>query len=188
MRIAEHAGLHGILSLYPTPSTVGWSLLDRVPVRPGDVILEPHGGEGDLAELIRQRYPNNRLLVIEKHPMLREKLRQRGFTVVWNDFLDWEVGVDVIYANPPFSRNYQDCDHFRHAYSLLNDGGRMAFIMHEYSGFTRLGAPGYKPRVFQEWLDTVGAEREMNPAGSFLNGKFPSRVSTCSVWLTKGKR
>ncbi len=188
MRIVEHPGLYGILSLYPTPDTVGAQLLDRVPVYPGDVILEPHGGEGDLAELIRDRYPNNQLLVIEKDPFLRKVLRRKGFTVVWHDFLEWEVKVDVIYANPPFSRNYQDIDHFCHGYRNLSEGGRMAMIMHKYSGFTKIGAPRYKPRVFQNWLDLIGAQRAMNPAGSFLDGNFPSAVETCSVWLTKETR
>lgn len=185
MRIQEHAGLHGILSLYPTPYTMGDTLIDRIPVYPGDTILEPHGGEGDLAERIRARHPNNRLIVIEKDPFLRKVLRRKGFTVVWHDFLTWEVPVDVIIANPPFSNNYQDIDHFRHAYNRLTIGGRMAFILHEYSGFTKIGSPMYKPRLFQNWLESVNAQRVMNPAGSFLDGKFPSRVSTCSVWLTK---
>lgn len=184
MNIVEHRGLHGVLSLFPTPDTIGAQLLDRIPVYPGDVILEPHGGEGDLAELIRQRYPKNKLLVIEKDPFCRKILRHKGFEVVWHDFLEWEVPVDVIFANPPFSRNYQDTDHFRHAYEVAT---RMAFIMHEYSGFTRLGSPNYKPRVFQNWLDQIGAQRVMNPKDSFLDGKFPSKVSTCSVWVDKDK-
>ena len=45
-------------------------------------------------------------------------------------FLQTTGKYDKIIMNPPFE-NGQDIDHIRHAYSLLNDGGRVVCIMSE---------------------------------------------------------
>lgn len=179
----EALGLWGIPSFYPTPLSITDRLIDLACIQPKEVILEPSAGKGDIAQRIRQRYPNNPLYVGEKNLDLRRILVCQGFHLVTDDFLRWELPVDVIIQNPPFSNNYQDIDHFCQAWRTSRRC--VVSLLHEYSGFTKIGSPRYKPRVFQDWMTRKGIRREMSPEGSFLNSEFPTNVRTCIVWGEK---
>ena len=175
----EHIGLNGVLSLYPTPVSLIYEMVDKLPIQPGDTILEPSAGTGAIARLLREEYPDNPLYVIEKDFWLKVNLTLDGFTVVDEDFFFFNKQVDWVIQNPPFSNNYQDINHFCQAWRVARKG--VVSLLHEYSGF----APWGKPKIFQNWFLKQGISRSMNPQGSFLTSEMPSNVSTCMLWGVK---
>lgn len=179
---SEHLGLWGIPSFFPTPDRVANALIDRANIQPGDVILEPSAGKGNIARLIRERYPNNQLLVIERDPLLRLHLLVEGFDLVGTDFLTFREPVDVVIQNPPFSNNYQDIDHFCHAWRVARRC--VVSLLHEYSVFKQFDRPTYKPMVFQRWLVRMGLSRTRVPNG-FLDSECATPVRTAIVWGSK---
>lgn len=129
-----------IPGFFPTPLHVVEDMLDYSGIQPGDEVLEPSAGGGAIADVIRKRYPDARLSVIERHLTLQDLLRAKGHRLVGEDFLRWPLQMDqamsvparfdVIAMNPPFER-YQDIDHVRHAYDCLAEGGRLVSIVSE---------------------------------------------------------
>jgi trans-aconitate methyltransferase len=175
--------LLAVPNYFPTPAPLIERLLSKVIIRPGDTILEPSAGEGDIADYIRSCYPHNDLRVVEIEPALVRILKSKGFHGVQGDFLRYRQGADVIIGNPPFRNNFQDIDHFYHAWDILNPGGRMAMILHGYSGFPLYNTG--KPERFGQFLTAIGAQKEKNPSGSFSTAKRRTHTDTCIVWATK---
>lgn len=176
----EHLGLYGVPSLFPTPAHIGEIMLSRLPrFSPTDVILEPSAGTGALASIIRAAYPNNPLFVIEKDPWLRLDLFKQGYLVLDHDFFRWREPVDWVVMNPPFSNNYQDINHFCHAWRIARKG--VVSLLHQYSGFAKWG----KPQAFQNWFLRQNIQREMLEEGSFLESEMPSPVAVCMLWGVK---
>lgn len=168
---------------FPTPRTLGIKLVSRILINPDDEIIEPSGGTGELAESILELYPWAKLKVVELQTGCVNVLKQKGFHGWQCDFLKFQRKADVFIANPPFRNDFQDIDHFYHAWELLKPGGRIAFILHEYSAFPKWGTG--KPGQFVHFLNQIGAQREMNPPGSFANAKRPTKTGTCMVWAYK---
>ena len=82
--------------------------------------------------------------------------------------------------NPPFE-NGQDIDHIRHAYDLLNDGGRIVSIMS--AGAFHNSTKKFKD--FQQWIDEIGADYYKNPEKSFKDAFKSTNVSTYTVIIDK---
>lgn len=181
MTPGEHIGLYGIPSYFPTPVGIIDRMLNVLDMHPGDSILEPSAGEGDIAKFL----PRKNLWVAEKNIALCIALVGQGFRLISRDFLTLTHTFDVIIANPPFSSNYQDIDHVYHMWDCLAPGGRFVSLVHEYSAFTPSGNFRYKPNVFQAWMASLGISRELLPQGSFLQARYPTPVSVAMVWGTK---
>lgn len=186
---SEHIGLWGIPSLYPTPKNVAEYMISKVPIFATDTILEPSAGKGDLAQIIRGKFPRNNLMVVEKDVLLRAILVLDGFPLVASDifnFPEHEVFTpNVIIMNPPFSANYQDIDHVAHCWQLLPRGGRLVSLMHKFSAYSPSSNPFYKPNIFQEWMDRVGLQKELLPEGAFAEAEQPTNTEIALVWGTK---
>jgi hypothetical protein len=126
----------------------------------GDV-LEPSAGMGAIVDNL----PNGdySLACVEKNANRVNALREKGYVVHCMDFLQYdETTFDTIFMNPPFEES-QDIAHVMHAYSLLNDDGKMVAIMGEGAFFRE----DKKAAAFREWLDSVGGWSEQLPDGSF---------------------
>lgn len=166
---------------FPTPREIAMELVKTATIKPGNTILEPEGGLGDIAEVIREMYPNNPLTVCEKMMSLREILDLKGFTLTSeNDFLQVKEKFNRIIMNPPFE-NGQDIDHVRHAHSLLKPGGWVVAIMSEGSFFRT----DRKATAFREWLEEIGAWDKKLPEGSFKNAFRSTGVATRLVVMEK---
>lgn len=181
----EKLGLYGIPSFYPTPPEVTEQMLDKIKVHKNDHILEPSAGKGDMAKIIQKRFPDNPLWVIEKHIELAFSLICQGFRLLTDDFLKFNERFEVIVMNPPFMMNYQDIDHFRHAWDCLVPGGRIVSLMHEYSVYTPAVDPTHKAVQFSQWVTAMGISHEILPERSFAAARFKTNTSIALLWGTK---
>jgi phospholipid N-methyltransferase len=167
---------------FPTPKPVVNKMMEAADIEPGMKVLEPSAGKGNIADTIRDEFPENDLSVVEVDSTLRSILEKKGHNVTGHDFLVHKGEYDRIVMNPPFE-NGQDIDHVKHAYDLLKPGGRVVSIMSEGPFFRS----DKKATEFREWLDEVGGESEKLPDKSFA-GKDSERttgVSTRMVVIDK---
>lgn len=147
---------------FPTPEPLARHLVELADVQEHQRVLEPSAGRGNIAEILRATSPKSTLHVIELNHTLRELLELKGFMVVGEDFLEHQNRYDRIVMNPPFER-FQDIEHVRHAYSLLESGGRLVSVLSEAVFFRS----EKKVEDFRAWLEKVGAYVESNPADAF---------------------
>jgi len=191
----EHTGMYGVPSFFPTPREVVLKMLEKVTIEPGDNVIEPSAGMGHIARVIEELYLESPVYCIEKDPLLRAYLLAEGHALIWDDIFTWSGqmlyrhawnnGVDVIVANPPFSNNYQDIDHFCRYWELLNYGSQIVCLVHAYSAYSPSSNPAYKPNIFWNWCEKVGIRREMLPANSFAFGEFATQADIAMIWGTK---
>lgn len=164
---------------FPTPRPICERLIELADIQPGHRILEPSAGTGHLADVIEELAPPTATLRCgEIVPKLREILEKKGYPVVASDFLEHRGHYDRIIQNPPFERG-QDIDHIRHAYSLLDDGGRLVSVC-SAGPFFRTDK---KSTAFREWLEALVATVEDLPRDAFTGPGAPRQtsVSTCIV-------
>lgn len=119
------------LQFYPTPHSLAIKAFSKFQNKEFDAILEPSAGNGDLLSVFSEhvgRKTETHVVEIdmEKHPLLREK----GYTVVGMDFLEFEGNslYSHIIMNPPFAQGVQ---HVLHAWDILFDGELVAIINSE---------------------------------------------------------
>lgn len=161
---AKERALRGrkIEGFFPTPRPLIDRMLDVAQIKPGESVLEPSAGKGDILDAIRQREPEAQTEAIEPVHDLRDIIQTKGHKLAGNDFLAHKGQYDKIIMNPPFEKG-ADIDHVRHAYDQLKPGGRLVAIM-STGPFHRSDK---KAEEFRDWLDSVGGEHEENPDGSF---------------------
>jgi len=163
-----------IPGFFPTPATVGKRMVESAEIEEGMKVLEPSAGKGDLADVIKQETgiaPDT----VETSSSLGDILALKGYQPVARDFMEFEGKYDRIVMNPPYEKG-QDIEHVRHAYDLLEPGGRVVALMSEGS-FTRSDK---KATQFREWLEEVDGTSERLPAKSFT-GKESFRQTGVSV-------
>ena len=146
---------------FPTPKSVAQRMVSEADVQDGMSVLEPSAGTGNIADAIKEEgvKPD----VVELSSELSEVLKAKGYNLVATDFMEYSgKKYDRIIMNPPFS-NGLDGDHVKHAYDLLNPGGRIVAIV----GQGTLYRSDKKSVAFRGWLDSVGAYIESLPEGTF---------------------
>ena len=166
---------------FPTPKNIVEKMLDEADIKKGETVLEPSAGKGNIADEIRTQYPDNALEVAEINDSLAELLKEKGHSVVGDDFLATNKKYDKIIMNPPFEK-LQDIDHVKHAYDMLNPGGRLVAIMSESPFFNS----AKKAEAFRTWLEDVGGVSEKLPENSFKNSERSTGVNTRMVVIDKG--
>lgn len=101
---------------YPTPVNLVEKMLQNVDFSKIHTILEPSAGKGDILECLKEKQDNGSYRTnwkpikfdfdcIEKEEELRGILKQKGYRVVFDDFLKFDTmkQYDLIIMNPPFS-------------------------------------------------------------------------------------
>ena len=99
---------------YPTPQTLINEMLSGLDWKMIHTILEPSAGKGNIVDTLKKkqgdinsRYITNKLDIdcIEKDQNLKAILKEKGYRVVYNDFLTYDTmkEYDLIIMNPPFS-------------------------------------------------------------------------------------
>jgi len=152
---------------FPTPRPVIDLMIERAAIEESNTILEPSAGKGDIADAIKELWPNAYLKTVEVNSTLRKILKAKGHDLGGWDFLDVDFWrncspFDRIIMNPPFEK-MADIDHIKRAFEMLNDGGRVVCLMSE-SPFFRTDA---KAVEFREWLEDVNGCAEKLEEGSF---------------------
>lgn len=162
-KILDLAGCK-IPGFFVTPQTVGDRVIEEADINPGDEVLEPSAGTGNLADLAAKA--GGKVACVEVRSTLCEILELKGYIVTHGDFLDqspfeWNK-FDKIIMNPPFEKG-ADADHVRHAFNFLKPGGRLVAVMGEGTFFRS----DFKAEEFRAWLCKVGGISEKLPDGSF---------------------
>ena len=167
-----------IPGFFPTPEPLARELVQKADIQPGNRVLEPSAGKGNIAEAIRDRHPDCELVVVERFPDLRKILELKGFNLVSRDFLEHQGAYDRIVMNPPFE-NGQDIDHVRHAYTLLAGDGRLVSVMSQGPFFRS----DNKGKAFRKWLEENGGWYVELPEDAFKESG--TGVKTMMVVLDK---
>ena len=99
-------------------------------IQDGHKVLEPSAGVGLLAEGILKHNSNIELDCIELNSYCKKELRDKGFNVVWSNFLDFNPKYlyDRVIGAPTFKDNI-DCAHVMKMYECTKPGGRIVSIM-----------------------------------------------------------
>lgn len=163
-----------IPGFFPTPPALASYVVELANIQDGETVLEPSAGLGHIADEIKKAAPGCALECIEQNYQLCDALRLKGYETTCLDFLSHSGKYDVIVMNPPFE-NGQDVAHVEHAFSLLNDGGRLVAIMANNK---------YRFPAFMEMVNKYGYFEE-NAPNSFASAFRPTGVSTITVFLSK---
>lgn len=159
---------------FPTPKSLASYIVKLANIQEGQTVLEPSAGLGHLADEIKALHTNNELQCIEVNYKLSEALQAKGYNVENEDFLNHTCKYDKIVMNPPFE-NLQDVAHVKHAFNLLNSGGRLVAIMANNK---------HRSPEFLGMVEQYGTMEE-NPVNSFSSAFRPTGVSTITVVLDK---
>jgi phospholipid N-methyltransferase len=129
--------------LFPTPAGLAARMVELAGLAPGQAVLEPSAGTGNILRAIREATGGGVVrTAIEINARLCDRLRvvEAGASVINCDFLEYlPVAVDNekaevtqgrfdrILMNPPFE-NAQDIKQIKHALRMLKPGGRLVAI------------------------------------------------------------
>lgn len=120
---------------FVTPPGVAARMVEFLDPSPGERILEPSAGTGNLvAALLETGHEPWNVVAVELALSLADALRGRldGVKVHPANFLDWAGGTlerfDGVLMNPPFSKRRAP-KHVDAALSLLKDGGRLVALV-----------------------------------------------------------
>lgn len=164
---------------FETPADLAAKMVALAGVNQDMRVLEPSAGRGRLVRPCRDLGAD--VLAVEiwddNIPYLNAL---PGVAVRHADFL--EVGpllqFDAVVMNPPFA-NKQSIRHIRRAWDWLGNGGTLVAICD--GGAMTNGSREYLD--FREWLESVGAEREELPAGTFAESG-----TQVASWLITAQR
>jgi predicted RNA methylase len=159
---------------FATPESVAARMASLANIEPGHSVLEPSAGKGALIRAIQQECPKlSTIHVCELNPQMAYDLATSAkigcvdVEVTCGDFLQFKRKFDRIVMNPPFTAG-QELDHVRHAYDLLNPGGRVVSIVSR--SWKHNSTKKYTS--FKAWFEGLEAEylaqvAEELPAGTF---------------------
>jgi len=120
------------LQAFYTPGELAARMVKHATIKPGQSVLEPSCGAGNILREIVKAAPDLRVLGVEIDSIAAAKAREvRSVRVLIADFLvlqpeSWDL-FDAIVMNPPFSKG-QDMAHVLHAWKFLKPGGTLAAI------------------------------------------------------------
>ncbi|MAT70320.1 MAG: hypothetical protein CMJ58_12445 [Planctomycetaceae bacterium] len=163
VRIAERELIGKKLpGFFPTPPAVIEQMLELAAIEPGETVLEPSCGKGDIVLAVKQAHPQSPVTAIELNRTLADVLAAKDLAVEFADFLSHEGCYDRIVMNPPFE-NLADIDHVRHAYECLAAGGRLVSVMSESPFFRQ----DRKATDFQRWFASLDGHSIKLPEDAF---------------------
>lgn len=144
-------------------------------------VLEPSGGVGGICDLIRKAAPYVQLDVIEILDTNQEILKQKGYSPICMDFMNYNINYstkyDYIFMNPPYQgKTY--IKHLKHAYKMLESNGILTAVI-PTSFLTQTD----KLSIWLYEKVTQIGEIYINPKGSFID--LGTNVDTCIIYINK---
>lgn len=137
MRQAAKAGVQVVAApqLFPTPRELAERMVKLANIRPGNSVLEPSAGTGNLlgamgSSMFNHDLTQGSVTAVEINGKLIERLEVEfpKTEVKHGNFLDFHFRqFDKIVMNPPFI-NGEDIKHIEHAKSLLAPGGTLVAL------------------------------------------------------------
>lgn len=136
-------------------------------IQDGQKVLEPSAGVGLLADGILRHNPSISLDCIELNSECKKALRDKGFNVVWSNFLDFKPKYlyDRVIGAPNFKDNI-DCEHVMKMYECTKPGGKIISIMSPY-WMTENSELQVK---FRKWLQDKSYTITILPDNSYMEG------------------
>lgn len=130
LQIIDSDGAEGF---YPTPPELVDLMLEGLKWDEITTVLEPSAGKGDIIERMKRIFDSRRsrqsdIDCIEVNPVLRAVLKDKGYRVVYDDFLSYSTQkqYDLIVMNPPYSEADR---HLLRALQMQRDGGRIVCLL-----------------------------------------------------------
>ena len=126
------AGIQTVVApqLFPTPLAIAERMVELAQIKPGQRVLEPSAGTGNLVKALPNIRPNGSVVAVEVNHQLATALEPWADEVHCADFLacNGNLGTfDRILMNPPFERG-ADIQHIQHAMGMLKPGGRLVAL------------------------------------------------------------
>lgn len=147
-----------------TPEAVVNEMLGLVPhpILGAFTVLEPSAGQGHILDVLKDNFPNANIIAIEQNPMHCNRLVEKGYEPINDDFLNIDpTPVEVVLMNPPFT--YQR-EHIKHAYNFLESGGLLISV----AASNIITDSKIKKHIeFNEWFESVGGAEYNLPQNSF---------------------
>jgi protein-L-isoaspartate O-methyltransferase len=129
--------------LFPTPPDLAARMVQLADIQPGQRVLEPSAGTGNLLRPVFNRFTGadcGRVVAVEVNPRLADSLRndrqlrvyanEDNYRIVCADFLECNGDLgqfDRIVMNPPFEDG-SDIKHILHAVTMLKPVGKLVAI------------------------------------------------------------
>lgn len=164
---------------YPTPAHVVRKMIAPLELRAA-YVLEPSAGKGDILDVVAQKYSDAHLYAIEPIGDLRAILRDKGYSLLADDFLTYTPRLHFthILMNPPFS---QAEDHLLHAWNILYEGQIVCILPN-----TILEGKTEKERTICQLIADHGHGHEPERLGpAFAHAENPTNVNVVIVRLCK---
>lgn len=120
--------MENYVNFYPTSRILLKKMLGGVSLWKYPHILEPEAGKGDICDYLREQRKELDIECIELNPELAATLRGKGYSVIHDDFLNFEpvYSYDLIVMNPPFDNG---AAHLLKALQVMASGGRILCIL-----------------------------------------------------------
>jgi len=157
---------------FETPILLAEKLVEMADLVGDELVLEPSAGKGAIARFIDK----SQCTCIELNEDNRNILLSKGFNVVHDDFLTFDIKYDVIIANPPFSKQ-QDIDHVLHMIKLAKI--RVVSVM----SASILFRSNKKTNDFRKYIESLGGIITALPEKTF--SESGTNVNTCVVLVNK---
>jgi phospholipid N-methyltransferase len=150
------------VDFFPTPAALAQKMAELANIQPGQKVIEPSAGSGNLAQAAREAGAHVDCWEISS--TLRDLLALKGFTLAGHDFTEATPApiYDAVLMNPPFS-NRQDADHIQRAHAMLKPGGCLVAI----AGEGVFNGQDAKAAQFRDWLTAQNAQVQKLPPGTF---------------------
>jgi predicted RNA methylase len=173
LRLISEAATMAIPGYFPTPEPLAERVVEMACIEPGNKVLEPSAGTGNLIDVILKHHQGVQVSYCELNCFLLDILRSKyegvnGVSFLGRDYFDLdrnriENRFDRIIMNPPFESG-QDIDHVLRAWNfLLAPKGILAAIV-SAGVFSRKDK---KAKSFREFLQSAKALVQDVPTGSF---------------------
>lgn len=164
LQTGEYTNAKNEYNFFETPEPLAKRLIELAGVS-GGTTLEPSAGRGAIAKFMRCD-------CIELEEGNRKYLKENGFNIVGDDFLQFQKNYDYIIANPPFQKQ-QDIEHVTHMIELARN--RVVSVM----SASVLFRTNRKTLEFRELVKSRRGEITPLPEGSFRSSG--TNVNTCVV-------
>ena len=181
MELRRKAIYQKVPDFFPTPKALIERMLEIAYVQPGQRVLDPSAGAGDICLAIRELG----VLIVDSFEInsdLRQALTLLGFPPLGWNFLEATPRpiYDRVVMNPPFGKDTY-IDHVRAAYHWLAPGGELIAVLPNGYRDSRIA----KRREFTDWLDELGVDCYDNPADAFTKSDRSCGVSTHLIHIRR---
>jgi len=116
--------------LFPTPQDVAERMVELADIQPGQRVLEPSAGTGNLLKAMPNVRPEGEVVAVELNQQLAALLDEQADQTICGDFLaqNGNLGTfDRVVMNPPF-KDGVDIQHIRHAWTMVKPGGKLVAL------------------------------------------------------------